>query len=440
MVSEPLSPSKPLALGLGASDTTVSRTIVHRDGNEPLTNSPSVSNVFLSATSKDSGNDGGHNKLKNKKSSLSQTGDSQTGRFIQKSDSLVSLLESPILRVSTATTTIASATKASTGQQTGSTPASPLLPTPTSDLDSEESAHTDLRGPLSSLSLPELSFGSTSVSPKSVSPKSAPPSKVDVPSAFKVAEPIPRLSVSETPTQVLSSLSNSTDEKNFSGISLSGSNSSPGHLSDTLANHPISSTLVNMSSPAMISPLSTPAMAQAAALFGPNSTGANSNTGLLRTPSSGSGGNSGAHGVSAGSTAASSTTASSTSVTTTTMTTNHNLSSSTLLGGGGLSTGVNNMSTGGLGKSLLSTSTGATMTSGMTTTGTTVSDIKLKRFLEHNQRLKEQLDLNRISVSEASESLIKYVTLTKDSLLPTLWGTPQPDPFSKQSTGCCKIS
>ncbi|KAF9439031.1 hypothetical protein BGZ76_001007, partial [Entomortierella beljakovae] len=32
-----------------------------------------------------------------------------------------------------------------------------------------------------------------------------------------------------------------------------------------------------------------------------------------------------------------------------------------------------------------------------------VSDAKLKRFLEHNQRLKEQLEMRRISVSEASQ-------------------------------------
>ncbi|KAG0214793.1 hypothetical protein BGX28_001428 [Mortierella sp. GBA30] len=32
-----------------------------------------------------------------------------------------------------------------------------------------------------------------------------------------------------------------------------------------------------------------------------------------------------------------------------------------------------------------------------------VSDVKLKRFLEHNVRLKEQLEMRRISVSEASQ-------------------------------------
>ncbi|KAG0334959.1 hypothetical protein BG004_000196, partial [Podila humilis] len=36
-------------------------------------------------------------------------------------------------------------------------------------------------------------------------------------------------------------------------------------------------------------------------------------------------------------------------------------------------------------------------------TSSGVSDQKLKRFLDHNQRLKEQLDMRRISVSEASQ-------------------------------------
>ncbi|KAK3846959.1 MAG: GGL domain-containing protein [Linnemannia gamsii] len=69
-----------------------------------------------------------------------------------------------------------------------------------------------------------------------------------------------------------------------------------------------------------------------------------------------------------------------------------------------------------------------------------VSDVKLKRFLEHNQRLQEQLEMRRISVSEASESLIKFVMGTKDLLIPTIWGNPPLDPFSKQATGCCTIS
>lgn len=76
--------------------------------------------------------------------------------------------------------------------------------------------------------------------------------------------------------------------------------------------------------------------------------------------------------------------------------------------------------------------------SGISSSG--VSDLKLKRFLEHNQRLQEQLEMRRISVSEASQSLIKFVMGTKDLLIPTLWGNPPSDPFSKQATGCCTVS
>ncbi|KAF9304826.1 hypothetical protein BGZ74_000425 [Mortierella antarctica] len=72
--------------------------------------------------------------------------------------------------------------------------------------------------------------------------------------------------------------------------------------------------------------------------------------------------------------------------------------------------------------------------------GSGVSDAKLKRFLEHNQRLREQLEMRRISVSEAGQCLIKYVTNTKDSLLPMLWGAPASDPFSKQTKACCTVS
>ncbi|KAF9211168.1 hypothetical protein BGZ59_008447 [Podila verticillata] len=95
--------------------------------------------------------------------------------------------------------------------------------------------------------------------------------------------------------------------------------------------------------------------------------------------------------------------------------------------------------------------TGSTTTSSSLTTMTStthspmgvssgISDAKLKRFLEHNQRLREQLEMRRISVSEAGQCLIKYVTNTKDSLLPMLWGNPASDPFSKQTKACCSIS
>ncbi|KAG0234661.1 hypothetical protein BGW42_006281 [Actinomortierella wolfii] len=68
-----------------------------------------------------------------------------------------------------------------------------------------------------------------------------------------------------------------------------------------------------------------------------------------------------------------------------------------------------------------------------------VSDTKLKKFQEHNQRLREQLEMHRITVSEASQGLIKYVTTTRDALIPSLWGMPSSDPFSKKSSGCCTI-
>ncbi|KAF8937433.1 hypothetical protein BGZ47_009055 [Haplosporangium gracile] len=105
-------------------------------------------------------------------------------------------------------------------------------------------------------------------------------------------------------------------------------------------------------------------------------------------------------------------------------------SNSSTLTGNGSGTTVTSSVTGGL--------SGMGGMSGISSSG--VSDIKLKRFLEHNQRLQEQLEMRRISVSEASQSLIKFVMGTKDLLIPTLWGNPPSDPFSKQATGCCTIS
>ncbi|KAF9352823.1 hypothetical protein BGX34_011946 [Mortierella sp. NVP85] len=71
--------------------------------------------------------------------------------------------------------------------------------------------------------------------------------------------------------------------------------------------------------------------------------------------------------------------------------------------------------------------------------GSSVSEAKLRRFLEHNQRLKEQLDMPRIPVSEASRSLIHFVTGTRDPFLPMIWGHSGSDPFVKQSNKCCTI-
>ncbi|CAB4396972.1 uncharacterized protein OCT59_023159 [Rhizophagus irregularis] len=71
-------------------------------------------------------------------------------------------------------------------------------------------------------------------------------------------------------------------------------------------------------------------------------------------------------------------------------------------------------------------------------------DYKLQRILDHNQRLREQLDLPRVRVSQASSMLIKYVQSTKDYLVPSVWGPAGPaDPFVTKggiSCGGCLIS
>ncbi|KAI9473393.1 MAG: G-protein gamma-like domain-containing protein [Benjaminiella poitrasii] len=74
-----------------------------------------------------------------------------------------------------------------------------------------------------------------------------------------------------------------------------------------------------------------------------------------------------------------------------------------------------------------------------------ISEAKLKRILEYNERLKEQLELPRIPVSEASSSLVEYCTVTKDPLLPSIWGPvkKEEDPFTPAmkgnggTSGCC---
>ncbi|KAK9703757.1 Guanine nucleotide-binding protein subunit gamma [Basidiobolus ranarum] len=70
-----------------------------------------------------------------------------------------------------------------------------------------------------------------------------------------------------------------------------------------------------------------------------------------------------------------------------------------------------------------------------------MSEQKLKKMLEQNNRLREQLDLPRVPVSQASQMLIKYVSTTRDYLVPSVWGTPGAnDPFVNKSSGCeCTI-
>ncbi|CAH1757194.1 3283_t:CDS:2 [Entrophospora sp. SA101] len=66
------------------------------------------------------------------------------------------------------------------------------------------------------------------------------------------------------------------------------------------------------------------------------------------------------------------------------------------------------------------------------------SEIKLQRIIEHNKKLREQLDLPRIKVSQASSMLIKYVQSTKDYLVPSVWGTAgTADPFNNRNGVYC---
>ncbi|KAK7020422.1 G-protein gamma subunit [Favolaschia claudopus] len=52
-----------------------------------------------------------------------------------------------------------------------------------------------------------------------------------------------------------------------------------------------------------------------------------------------------------------------------------------------------------------------------------MSELKLRRLTEHNQRLREDLARPRVRVSEASASLIRYCKTTKDHLVPSVWGS-----------------
>ncbi|KAJ1736823.1 Guanine nucleotide-binding protein subunit gamma [Coemansia sp. Benny D160-2] len=69
-----------------------------------------------------------------------------------------------------------------------------------------------------------------------------------------------------------------------------------------------------------------------------------------------------------------------------------------------------------------------------------MSEHKYRKIVEHNRRLKEQLELPRIPVSQACESLTSYMQSTKDYLLPSIWGPPPQDPFASQTGGGCGCS
>ncbi|KAI8070004.1 G-protein gamma subunit [Gongronella butleri] len=70
-----------------------------------------------------------------------------------------------------------------------------------------------------------------------------------------------------------------------------------------------------------------------------------------------------------------------------------------------------------------------------------ISQSKLQRIEDYNRRLTEQLNMNCIATSEASDSLIRYCNATRDPLLPSIWGKldKDADPYAPSTTACCAI-
>jgi guanine nucleotide-binding protein subunit gamma len=71
-----------------------------------------------------------------------------------------------------------------------------------------------------------------------------------------------------------------------------------------------------------------------------------------------------------------------------------------------------------------------------------MADLKLRRLTELNSRLREDLERERIPVSQASRSIIAYCNSTRDYMVPSVWGAvPRgEDPYApQQSGGCCMV-
>lgn len=71
-----------------------------------------------------------------------------------------------------------------------------------------------------------------------------------------------------------------------------------------------------------------------------------------------------------------------------------------------------------------------------------MADLKLRRLTELNNRLREDLERERIPVSNASKSIIAYCNGTRDYMVPSVWNTiPRgEDPYApQQSGGCCVL-
>ncbi|KAK3185466.1 Guanine nucleotide-binding protein subunit gamma [Lecanicillium sp. MT-2017a] len=71
-----------------------------------------------------------------------------------------------------------------------------------------------------------------------------------------------------------------------------------------------------------------------------------------------------------------------------------------------------------------------------------MADLKLRRLTELKNRLREDLERERIPVSTASKSIISYCNGTKDYMVPSVWGSVPKgeDPYApQQSGGCCVV-
>ncbi|KAG9257316.1 Guanine nucleotide-binding protein subunit gamma-like protein [Emericellopsis cladophorae] len=71
-----------------------------------------------------------------------------------------------------------------------------------------------------------------------------------------------------------------------------------------------------------------------------------------------------------------------------------------------------------------------------------MADLKLRRLTELNNRLREDLDRERIPVSTAAKSIIAYCNGTRDYMVPSTWGAVPKgeDPYApQQSGGCCVV-
>ncbi|KHJ32926.1 putative guanine nucleotide-binding protein gamma subunit [Erysiphe necator] len=78
----------------------------------------------------------------------------------------------------------------------------------------------------------------------------------------------------------------------------------------------------------------------------------------------------------------------------------------------------------------------------MKKTKQSMADLKLRRLTELNTRLREDLERERIPVSQAAKSILNYTNSTKDYMVPSIWGSvdKKDDPYTpQQSGGCCVV-